>query len=347
MTVFYKRNTNIYISKVPNASANATNTVQLNVKDFSYNQSSSVKEESRNTLNPTEERTSDPHIAVIAPVNFTFTTYVLSTVDTNVTSPEEYLWTSLMGADTIEGSPNSSPTESTVDFADGNVAELHNLTIWFDQSNQSEGNYRLDNAVIDSMNLVIDSMNLKFDINAIAEIEWSGRALSITDDSMAKEFTDRTDITNYIKNRLSTIALNMNSIDYTLALTGGSIKVDNRVSYYGRSKIGETTLSVGHYTGNRKVSGNLDFYMRSGTNESVDLFNTIITNASSGAYESTYLASITINIGGITNTPRLTILVPQALLSLARQDFRELITLSVPFVAKEEASNYLNITYVV
>jgi len=344
MTVFYKRNTDIYISKNPNASADATNTVQLKVKDFSYDQSSSVIEVARETLNPTKERIQAPHVAVIAPVNFTFTTYILSTLDSTVTSPEEYLWTSLMGADTIEGSPNSTSTESTIDFADGNIAELHNLTIWFNQPNQSEGNYRLDNAVV-------DSMNLSFDINAIAEIQWSGRALSITEDNTPPAFTDRTNITNYIKNRTSTIALNMNSIDYTLALTGGSIGIDNNVRYYGRNKLGETTLPVGHYTGYRRIFGNLDFYMRSGTasgiNESVDLFNTIIINASSDTYESTHLASLTINIGGITNTPRLTILVPQALLSLARQDFRELITMSVPFVAKEEASNYLSITYTI
>jgi len=336
MTVFYKRNTNIYISKAPDGSANATNTVQLNVKDFSYNQNSRVVEVSRHTLDPTEERTLDPHIASITPVNFTFTTYVLSVVDTNVTSPEEYLWISLMGLD----STTSSPTESTIDFANGNVAELPNLTIWFDQPTQSEGNYRLDNAVV-------DSATINFNINGIAEIQWSGRALSMLEDNVPPLNTDRTGLTNYIKNRPSTIALNMNSVDYTLALTGGQIKIDNQVQYYGRTKIGETTQPVGHYTGDRKVSGNLQFYMRAGTNRTVDLFNTILTNAATTAYESTYLASITINVGGLTNNPRLTLLIPQALLALGRQDFKELITVDVPFVAQEEASNYLNVTYVI
>lgn len=336
MTVFYKRNTNIYISKASNASANATNTVRLNVKDFSYNHNSTVDEVSRSTLNPTEERTLNPHIASITPVNFTFTTYVLSVVDTNVTSPEEYLWISLMGLDTT----TSSPTQSTIDFANGNVAELPNLTIWFDQPNQSEGNYRLDNAVV-------DSAIINFDINGIAQVEWSGRALSITEDNTPPTSTDRTGLTNYIKNRPSTIALSMNAVNYTLALTGGSIRIDNQVQYYGRTKLGETTLPVGHYTGKRKVSGDLEFYMRSGTNESVDLFNTININAATTAYESTYLASLTINVGGLTHNPRLTISIPQALLSLGRQDFKELITVNIPFVAKEEASNYLNITYVI
>lgn len=340
MAVYYKRDTNIYISKASNASANATNTVQLNVKDFSYNQNSRLEEVQRNTLDPLQERTIDPYLVGIAPVNFTFTTYVLSVVDTNVTTPDEYLWTSLMGSDTISGSPNSTPTQSTIDFADGNVAELHNLTIWFDQPNQSEGNYRLDNAII-------DSVEIGFDINGIAELNWTGRALTITEDNTPPAATDRTGLTNCIRNRLSTIALNMNSVDYTVALTGGRIRVDNQVQFYGRTELGQVTTPQGHYTGNRKVSGDLQFYMRSGTNESVDLFNTILTNAASTTYESTYLASITINVGGLTNNPRLTISVPQAVLELGRQDFGDLIAVNVPFIAKEEASNYLNITYVI
>jgi len=334
MTVFYKRNTDIYISKAPNASADATNTVQLRVKDFSYNQNSRTDKVGRNTLNPTQVRTLTPHIAAVMPVDFTFTTYVLPLVDTNVTSPEENLWISLMGADSL----SSNPTSSTIDFANGNVAELQNLTIWFDQSTQSEGNYRLDNCIV-------DSADFSFDINNIAEIKWSGRALSITEDNTPPASTDRTTVINYIKNRPSTITLNMNSVNYTLALTGGNIKFDNKNTFYGRNKIGETTVPQGHYTGNREIAGVLDFYMRSGTNETVDLFNELLNNVTNIDYETTHLALITIDIGGVTNTPRITFTLPQALLELARQNFDELYKLSVPFSAKEETSNYSTVIY--
>ena len=271
----------------------------------------------------------------ISPVNFSFTTYVLPTVDTNVTSPEEYLWISLMGTDTV----TSSPTQSSIDFADGNVAELQNLTLWFYQPNQAEGNYRIDNAIV-------DSATIQFDINGIAEISWSGRGLTLVEDNTVPTPTDRTGLTNYIKNRLSTISLTMNSVPYTLALTGGSININNNVQFYGRTELGKTTTYDGHYTGNRKVSGGLNFYMRSGTNESVDLFNEILSNASTDTYESTYLANIAINLGGASNTPRLTITIPQALLNIPRKDFREVIALTIPFVAQEEASNYLSVTYI-
>jgi len=334
MAVYLKRNTDIYISTEAFGSANASNTVKLRVKDFSYNQNSNVTGVGRNTLDPTQRRTPVPHISAVAPVTFTLVTYVLPLVDTNVTSPEEYLWVSLMGENTL----SSSPTSSTIDFANGNVAELQNLTIWFDQSTQSEGNYRLNNAVV-------DSAEVTFDINGLAEIKWSGRALNMTEDNAPPLSTDRTTALSYIKNRPSTITMNMDSVNYTLALTGGSIKFDNKNTYYGRNKIGKTSVPVGHYTGNREVTGTLDFYMKSGISETVDLFNVIRTTASNDDYEDTHGALINIDIGGITKTPRIRFTLPQALLEIPRQDFGEVYKLSVPFRAKEQIGSYNTVTY--
>jgi len=333
MAVFFKRDTDIYISKNPNASADATNTVQLKVRDFSYVKDSRLDAVGRNTLDPEQTRTLAPHISAVSPVRFTFVTYVLPLVDTNVTSPEEYLWVSLMGVDSL----TSNSTSSTIDFANGNVATLRNLTLWFDQPNQSEGNYRLDNAVV-------DSADISFDINNIVEIRWSGQALSITEDNTPPTSTDRTTANNFLKNKLSTIALTMNSIAYTLALIGGTIRFSNNNIFFGRNILGKTTIPIGHFTGNRRISGSLTFYMKSGTNETVDLFNAINTNAATDTYESTHLADITINVGGAT-APSLQLNIPQTLLQIPRQIFRDIISLDIQFVAKEESGNYSTVVY--
>lgn len=333
MALFYKRNTDIYISKNPNASADATNTVQLNVKDFSYNKISNSVEVGRETLDPLQERTTDPHVVSVSPINFSFTTYILPLVDTNVTSPEEFLWVSLMGADSL----TSNPTSSTIDFSDGNVSELRNLTLWFNQTTQTEGNYRIDNAVV-------DSATISFDINRLAEIIWQGRALSIVEDNTTPAFTDRTGVVNCLLNKLSTISLTVNAISFTLALKGGSINFDNRNTYYGRSKVGEIIIPVGHYTGNRRISGNIEVYLKSGSNESVDLFNEILNNITNNNYEATHLANITITVAG-ASPPNLQLNVPQALLNLGQQTFGELYSMSIPFVAKEETGSYSTVIY--
>jgi hypothetical protein len=312
---------------------NTDNTVKLSVKDFSYNRTSLVEKVARNTLDPNETRTIAPHVAALSPVNFSFTTYIDPLVDTNVTSPEEYLWVSLMGDDTV----TSNPTSSTINFANGNVPELHNLTLWFDQPNHTTGSYRLDNAVV-------DSADISFGINQIAEIVWNGRALDITEDNTPPSHTDRTGLTNCLKNKLSTIDVNMNGTGYNLALIGGGISINNNNVFYGRIKLGEIIVPTGHYTGNREIDGSLNFYLKTGTNTSLDLFDEILTNVSNTDYEDTHLANINISVGSSTS-PSLKLNVPQALMNIGRQDFKEVIALNVPFIAKEETDKYFNVTY--
>lgn len=330
-----KRNIDLYISKSDNAGANATNTVTLSVKDFSYNRQSSTEIVARSTLDGTEVRGVKPHISAVSPVGFTFTTYINPLLDTNVTSPEEYLWVSLMGVDTLI----SNSASSKIDFAEGNVEELQNLTLWFDRPNKTEGNYRLDNAVV-------DTAEISFDINNIAEIKWSGRALSIAEDNTPPAFTDRTSV-GCLKSKLSTITMKINAVDYSAALIGGTLRINNNNTFYGRAKLGETAVPVGSYTGKRETSGNLNFYLKTGSSgnfTTTSLFKELLENIANDDYEDTHSANITITIGGAT-APNVQLKIPQALLSLGQQGFAEVITLNIPFIAEEEPGRYLSVTY--
>lgn len=339
MSVILKRDYNLYISKAPNASADSTNTVQLLVRDFSFNTSSNTNNISRETLDADEERTVTPYVSTVSPVSFSFSTYILPLVDTNVTSPEEYLWTSLMGSDTIAGSPNSTPTSSTIDFSEGNVGSLHELTLWFVNPNNPDLNYRIDNAII-------DSASINFDINQIAYIEWQGRALtSIRDSSPPSGAIDRTTADSCVKNRLSTITVQLGgTTSYTVALTGGSINFTNNNQFYGRTRLGKTTIPTGHYTGDRIISGDLNFYLKQGTNLTSDLYEVIRDNIDIDNYESSYYADITINIGG-TTAPYVQVNVPRAVLELPRINFEEALTMAVPFTAWEGTGNYSTVIY--
>jgi hypothetical protein len=509
---FFKRNTKLYISKGTKSTTTTDNTVQLSVKDFSFNRQSSMVEVGRNTLDVSQDRGIKPFVSVISPVTFTFTTYItpltlgnqkllisddisdgwtldqvtadintatnkyglftmdrinvsttagsyvhyiyksttstadvqytlsayfrndgadyawlnaytstgnwitvvydlvngvvsssgtgstsgsifnseikdlggglfhclvkfsvgennaiigIGTSDTatpsyssggkiayqgvededifvgdisleigEVTSPEENLWLSLMGSDTV----SNTPFTSTIDFADGNVGELQNLTIWFNNLIRQENNFRLDNAVVDRA--IID-----FDINGIGEIRWEGRAVEIVEDNGGpSNFTDRSQVSSCIKNKLSTISIDLRNTTYNLGLIGGSIIIDNKNTFYGRTKLGETTVPQGHYTGNRKISGDLNFYMKTGDNTSSDLYNAILSNIDNKDYESVFLANIIINIGGLINS-NLQFEIPQAIFGIGRLDFNEVISTSIPFIAKEETGNYSSVIY--
>jgi hypothetical protein len=73
---FFKRNTKLYISKGTKSTTTTDNTVQLSVKDFSFNRQSSMVEVGRNTLDVSQDRGIKPFVSVISPVTFTFTTYI-------------------------------------------------------------------------------------------------------------------------------------------------------------------------------------------------------------------------------------------------------------------------------
>ena len=340
MSIVLKRNYEFYISKSTSAPFNSSNTVKLLVKDFSFNRASNTDKAERKTLDANQERIVTPFISVVSPVTFSFSTYIKPLVDTNVTSPEEYLWTSLMGNDTIAGSPNSTPTSSTIDFSEGNVGSLHELTLWFTDPNSTDFSYRIDNAIV-------DSARISFDINDIATIEWEGRALDIVRQTPPPpgSFTDRTAVTECLKNRFSTITTQLGGeATYTVALTGGSIDIKNNCEFYNQSQLGKTTIPIGHYTGNREISGNLDFYVKQGTSLSADLYDLILNNADADNYESTYYANITINIGG-TVDPYVQVNVPRAILEIPRINFEEALTMGVPFLAQEGTGNYSTVIY--
>jgi hypothetical protein len=333
MSFYHKSNINVYISKAAEGSANAGNTVLLNVKNFSFNQMSNMEVVSRETLDSNQERTVDPYLSTISPVNFSFTTYMLPMKSGNVVCPDEYLWVSLLGADSL----TSISTSLTIDFSDGNVATLQELTIWFDYSGQAEGNYRIDN-------VIVDSVTISFDVNNIAMLEWKGRGLNLVEANTPPSATDRTGQTGYLKNKLSTLSVTSGAA-FTMALTGGSVEIENNNQFYNTQRLGEVSKPVGHYTGNRTINGDLQVYMRSGTNRSVDLFNQILNNADSATYESNYLSSITINIGGTSPDPFVQLNFPQVLFNIPEQNFDDVITLKLPFKAKEEAGNYCTVIY--
>ena len=339
MSIVLKRNYEIYISKSNSAPYTQSNTVKILVKDFDFNQSANIDKASRETLDPLQERTVDPFVSLVSPVTFSLTTYILPLVDTNVTSPEEYLWLSLLGN---EAGISNNPTTSTINFAQGNVGSLHELTLWFRDSNNTDSSYRIDNAII-------DSATINFDINNIAEIEWKGRALSMTRDTppTAGNFTPRDNEIDYLKTRLSTISLELGgATTYTVALTGGSINFENNNTFHNRTQLGKTTVPVGHYTGNREITGDLDFYLKQGVNLSADLYEALRSTVSSDTYETSQYANITIIIGGTATTvPRIELNVPLAILNLPTINFEEALTMQVPFTAKEGTGTYSTINY--
>jgi hypothetical protein len=175
----------------------------------------------------------------LAPVEFSFSTYIRPTSGTSpttVVAPEQVLWAMLMGADSfnvtsgvfhsstmgISGpspnpvSPGTSPlplnavntvaaSTNTFDFSASNVSFYPSGNSIIFQT-QEGANYE----VFTVANAQISSVTIDFDIEGIATAQWSGMGTSIarTTSQITGAFTTGTALTtNFIRNKLSTMTL--------------------------------------------------------------------------------------------------------------------------------------------
>lgn len=145
--------------------------------------------------------------------------------------------------------------------------------------------YAIDNAVITQA--VLD-----FGLEGIATIAWSGQGSQIRQISTdltasagsfggsgftgayAQKVTDA----KYLTNKLSTAVLKTVKAlsdgastiaaankEYALALTGGSITINNNVTYITPSNIGIVNIPITYFAGARTISGSVNAYLKTGT----------------------------------------------------------------------------------
>lgn len=230
----------------------------------------------------------------------------------------------------------------------------------------------------------VGSATIDFDIDGIAQISWSGNGKTIGEAVQLKVTAGATSpavtgeesttiglinegvssTTNFIRQKLTDLtvqydasevsgptgALGSSDITFAVTLTGGSITIENNLTYLTPETLGDVNQPIGHITGTRNVSGNFTCYLNSQTNGSLDLFEKlqesrgIITNA----------FALTFNVGGGSNTPRVAIAMPKCHLELPAHSIEDVISVDVAFHALSSdlssdtaanATNEMSVTY--
>lgn len=321
------------MSKASAGSANSANTVKLLVQDFSYNIPSTSAIKARNTINASQERIEKTYVDGVFAVEFSLRTYIKPVLDGNVTAPEEYLLASLMGQDVVTKAANLME----IDFANGNVAENLPLTIWFHNPEVTQNNIRLDNAVINTATFELNT-------EGILEIIWTGFALSYVETNTLPSFTDRT-VQECIIGKFATVEVDYKLQVYLLALKSGGVTISNEITQVSRRILGQTTTTTKFVTGNRKITGNLEFYLKTGANASGDLVDVLLADLSSSSYESN-LNSLDI-IFGKAGDLRMELVLPHLVYSAVDLNFDQIYTFNLNFTANESAGQYARLTYYV
>lgn len=163
--------------------------------------------------------------------------------------------------------------------------------------------------------------------------------------SVVYEDTGATD--NFIRNRLTVLTVvptsqdpDSDSVDeleasYNLTLTGGTININNNITYITPEELGKVNIPFGHVTGTRTVNGNFTCYLNrtdwadgSGDEsanfwEDMKSIDNVVTNS----------FALTFKVGGASSTPRLEMAMATAHLQIPEHSIEDVISLDTTFEA--------------
>ena len=147
----------------------------------------------------------------------------------------------------------------------------------------------------------------------------------------------------YITNKLSTVdfsllnALGVTSAGttYAIALTGGSITINNNINYITPANLGVINVPNVYYTGTRAISGTLNAYLKtgSGVGSTGQLLSDILdAKATASAIEP--MASLSIAIGGKANATKIVLDMPSVTFSIPTIDVQQVVSTTINFTAE-------------
>jgi hypothetical protein len=197
----------------------ATNRWEIPILDgFSFSQTVNSSEITINEAGATSRRARLLFNDALAPVEWSFSTYVRPTVhNTQSRAVEEALWGMFCGAEQYSGgifTGNSSPaavnaisgtTSNVFNFNNSNISAFADgWSLYFMFEGSSDQVYKITNTVI-------NSVSADFDIDGIATINWSGFGAALQDNGTTKVAATLSegvlDTNNFIRNRISTVTL--------------------------------------------------------------------------------------------------------------------------------------------
>jgi hypothetical protein len=241
----------------------------------------------------------------------------------------------------------STTSNMEVDFDKSNKTALRTFELIFAMS--STGNSAAPDTVYRVTDAVVNAVTIDFDIEGIAQLQWSGFGKTISGSSSmptsyntaSNRINEAINSTNsFIRNRLTTVTVNTamaefgassgNAKSYNIILTGGSITIDNGLTFLTPEELAKVNIPLGHVTGTRSVSGTMTCYLDDDTaaNSSGTLFRNMTANTTASRNSFGLLFSI-----GGASAPKLEFLLPKAHLEIPTHSVDDVIGLEVNFNA--------------
>ena len=265
----------------------------------------------------------------------------------NTHAIEEALWANFIGNGSYASYAHTDIAHAggtaTFDFTNAQLVELGTFDLYFVMGAPYDADGNTSYASVDSgveiyelLGCTVNEVTLNFDVEGIAQLDWSGNANTLKSVPTFVATTAITEgissTTNYIRNKLTKLTVGAVSpfqTPYTFTLTGGSITFANNISYLTPQTLGEVNTPIGHITGALNISGNFTCYIDPDTAKaSGEFFEDMLTNTNVITND----FDLTFEIGG-TGTPSVSMQFPNAHLEIPSVSVEDIISLDVNFHA--------------
>lgn len=226
----------------------------------------------------------------------------------------------------------------------------------------------VDNVTYAVDNCALNQVTIDFGLDGIATAQWTGQATimrqlatsvvlgagTISTGSVTGNFTQKVTDAGYITNKLSTVKLktvkalldgagatkSSAGTEYFVALTGGSLTINNNISYITPMVLGVVNTPVAYYTGTRAISGSLTAYLNTGTLSGTVTRGTgtllqDMLDSATGTIEPMF--GLTLAIGGSGNKLRVEMEMPTTSISIPSIGTDQVVTTTINFTAQPTA----------
>jgi hypothetical protein len=164
---------------------------------------------------------------------------------------------------------------------------------------------------------------------------------TLTSTTNTLNFAAKNTTAPYITNKLSTVAFKtLNALGgaaattYKIALTGGSITINNNITYLTPANLAVVNTPAVYYTGTRAISGTLNAYLKTGSGEGgTGQLLADMLNASTTASAIEPIASLLVSVGGAI-APKVELDMPSVTFTIPTVDAQQVISTAINFTAQ-------------
>ncbi len=342
--VFFTTDVNATTGVVDIGALESAKTFEIQVLDgFAFSQNTNQETVTINEAGATPVRGQRSFNTSLAPVDFSMSTYIRPRKDTNVLAEESGLWGALSSSSGNGWTAGAS--FSTVAFTNSNAHQLQKFGLIV----------ILDNVTYVIDDCVLGQATIDFGIDAIATVQWTGqgktlRKLGTNGTAAAGTFgggltgayTEKNTTAGYIANKLSTATVASGGTTYTVPLTGGSITINNNVTYLTPANLGVVNQPATYFTGTRAISGTINAYLKTGAATDTGALLAAMLADTSNVQPN---FDVQVAIGGSANSLKVELLMPTSMLTIPSVDVQQVVSTAINFTAQGSTSGAAGDSY--